>query len=132
MKNVMSLTVFVLVIAGLPAGDAPLSHEEVVKQMLASMDKITTTLTSITNEESAEAAKPGLRKAAKEWVALRAKVEKLPPPPREEKERLDKEYKEKLVTANKKLTAEKTRVDNIPGGPEALKEIRSVFAKPMK
>jgi hypothetical protein len=132
MKNVLSLTVFVLVTAGLSAGDAPLSHEEVVKQMLASMDKITMTLTSITNEESAGAAKPGLRKAAKEWVELRAKVEKLPPPPREEKERLDKEYKEKLVTANKKLTAEKIRVDNIPGGPEAIKEIRGVFAKPMK
>ena len=132
MKNVMSLTVFLLVTAGLSAGDAPLSHEDVVKQMLASMDKITMTLTSITNEASADAAKPGLRKAAKEWAELRAKVEKLPPPPREEKERLDKEYKEKLVTAKMRLTAEKTRVENIPGGPEALKEIRGVLAKQMK
>src|SRR5438034_4384211 len=102
MKNVLSLTVFLLVTAGLSAGDAPLSHEEVVKQTLASLDKITMTLTSITNEESADAAKPGLHKAVKEWAALRTKVEKLPPPPREEKERLDKEYKEKLVTAKKK------------------------------
>jgi hypothetical protein len=131
MKNLLSVGVFVLSISMAPAGGEP-SHEDVVKQMLAGLDKITMTLTTITNEESAEAAKPGLSKAAKEWVELRAKVEKLPPPPREEKERLEKEYKQKLETARKKLVAEQIRVQNIPGGPEALKEIRGVLAKPMK
>jgi hypothetical protein len=131
MKTLLSVGVLVLFISLAPAGGEP-SHEDVIKQMLAGLDKITMSLTTITNEESAEAAKPELRKAAKEWVELRAKVEKLPPPPREEKDRLDKEYKEKLVTARKKLVAEQIRVQNIPGGPEALKEIRSVLAKPMK
>jgi len=131
MKSLLSVGGLVLFISIAPAGGEP-SHEDVVKQMLAGLDKITMTLTTITNEESAEAAKPELRKAAKEWVELRAKVEKLPPPPREEKERLEKEYKEKLVTARKKLVAEQIRVQNIPGGPEALKEIRGVLAKPMK
>src|SRR5882672_11649643 len=98
MKNLLSVGALVLFISLAPAGGEP-SHEDVVKQMLAGLDKIAMTLTTITNEESAEAAKPGLRKAAKDWVELRAKVEKLPPPPREEKDRLDKEYKEKLVTA---------------------------------
>jgi hypothetical protein len=131
MKSLLSVGVLILFISSAPAGGEP-SHEDVVKQMLAGLDKITMSLTTITNEESAEAAKPELRKAAKGWIELRAKVEKLPPPPREEKERLDKEYKEKLVTARKKLNAEKIRVENIPGGAEALKEIRGVFEKQMK
>jgi len=131
MKSLLSVGGLVLFISMAPAGGEP-SHEDIVKQMLAGLDKITMSLTTITNEESAEAAKPELRKAAKEWVELRAKVEKLPPPPREEKDRLDKEYKEKLVTARKKLVAEQIRVQNIPGGPEALKEIRGVLAKTMK
>src|SRR5262252_4830958 len=116
MKSLLSFGVLVLFISSAPAGGEP-SHEDIVKQMLAGLDKITMTLTTITNAESAEAAKPELRKAAKEWVELRAKVEKLPPPPREEKDRLDKEYKEKLATARKKLVAEQIRVQNIPGGP---------------
>src|SRR5262249_32604223 len=129
MKSLLSVGVLVFFISIAPAGGEP-SHEDVVKQMLAGVDKITMSLTNITNEESAEAAKPELRKAAKEWIELRAKVEKLPPPPREEKDRLDKEYKDKLVAARKKLVAEQIRVQNIPGGPEALKEIRGVLAKP--
>jgi hypothetical protein len=86
-------------------------------------------LTTIKTEESADAAKPELQKAAKEWVALRGQAEKLPPPSRMEKERLEKEYKPKLEAAQKKIYGEVTRVQRIPRGPEALKEIRSVLDK---
>ena len=44
----------------------------------------------------------------------------------------EKEYKSKLESAQKKLYGEVSRVQNIPGGPEALKEIRSVLDKRMK
>jgi len=63
---------------------------------------------------------------------VRAQAEKLPPPSREQKERLDKEFKEKLEVAQKKLAGEVIRLKNIPGGPDALKEIRSVLVKQMK
>jgi hypothetical protein len=113
---------------GFAAAGAP-THEEVIKQMLSTLDKLTATLTTIKTEESADAAKPELQKAAKEWVALRGQAEKLPPPSRMEKERLEKDYKAKLEAAQKKIYGEVTRVQRIPHGPEALKEIRSVLDK---
>jgi len=131
MKAICS-TVAVLALIGLAgAGGAP-THDDIIKQMLTTLDKIATTLASITNQESADAAKPELQKSAKEWLAVRAQAEKLPPPSREQKERLDKEFKEKLEGAQKKLAGEVIRLKNIPGGPDALKEIRSVLAKQMK
>ena len=131
MKATVAL-VALLAAVGLAAGGGP-THEEVTKQLLAVMDKITVSLASITSQESAEAAKPVLRNSAKEFLAVRAQAEKLPPPSREEKNRLEKEFKGKIETATKKLAAERVRVRNItPGGPEALEEIRSVFDKRMK
>jgi hypothetical protein len=117
--------------AGAPPQGTP-THDDVIKQMLATLDRIATTLESITTQESADAAKPQLQKSSKEWLAVRAKAEKLPPPSREEKDRLEKEFKGKLDAAQKKLAGEVMRGKNIPGGPEALQEIRSVLIKQMK
>lgn len=131
MKTVLSVFVLLVFITRVGAGGAS-THEDVVKQMLTSLEKMSTTLTSITGQESADAAKPELRKAAGEFGAARTKAEKLPPPSREQKDRLDKEYKGKIEAAKKKLDGEVVRVRNVPGGPDALKEISSVFAKRMK
>lgn len=131
MKALSSLGASLALIGLAAAGEAS-AHDDVIKKMLLTLDKISTTLESITTQESADAAKPELQKSTKEWLAVRAKAEKLPPPSREQKERLDKEYKGKLEAAQKKLAGEVIRVKNIPGGPEALKEIRSVLVKQMK
>src|SRR5262249_11400258 len=130
MKSTFAVVGLMVAVALVHGGAA--SHEELVKQMLSNLDKMTATLTTITTQESADAARPELQKAAKEWVALRGQAEKLPPPSRMEKERLEKEYKGKLEAAQKKLYGEVTRVQNIPGGPAALKEIRGVLDKRMK
>lgn len=131
MKAVSVLLAWPLTVAILAAGEAA-SHEEAVKQVLAVQDKITTALSKITSQETADAARPELQKSAKEFVALRAKIEKLPPPAPEEKSRLEKEYKGKLEAAQKKLFGEVIRVQNIPGGRAALQEIRGVLDKRMK
>ncbi|MCS7045659.1 MAG: hypothetical protein NZO58_04820 [Gemmataceae bacterium] len=107
-----------------------LTHDAVVRNMLDAIESITRTLTTVTDQESAAAAKGELAKIAKEWLALRAAAEKLPPPPREEKDRLEKEYKGKIEAAQLKLAAEVARVRNVPGGLEALQEIRSVLTRP--
>jgi hypothetical protein len=132
MKVMSSLMVVLAVVAVVAAGGAAPTHDEVVKQMLTTLEKLTTTLTPITNAGTADAAKPELRKTAQAWVELRAKAEKLPPPTREEKTRLEKEYKGKIEAAQRKLFAEVVRVQNLPGGTDALKEIRGVLSKPMK
>ena len=132
MKVLAPLVVLVAAAAALAVGVDAATHEGAIKQVLAVQDKISATLASITNQETADAAKPELQKSAKEFVTLRAQIEKLPPPSREEKDRLEKEYKGKLEAAQKKLSGEVIRVQNIPGGQAALKEIRSVLEKRMK
>ena len=132
MKSTVAMLAVILATLAGAAQEAPPTHDEVVKQMLATLDKLTTTLEPIMNPQSAEAAKPELKKTAKSWLELRAKAEKLAPPTREEKTRLEKEYKGKIEAAQKKLFAEVFRVQNVPGGNEALKEIRGVLQKQMK
>ncbi len=103
--------------------------EDVVKEMLGLMDELTKSLASIKDEETAKAARPELQKAATRFVELRKKSETRKPPSREEKDRLEKEYREKLQVAQKKLNAEVRRVEDVPGGRTALKEIKAVFDK---
>src|SRR5262245_65410831 len=68
------------------------TFEDVLKDMLATMDQITSTLGEVKDEETAKAARPGLQKAAQRFVELRKKADTVKPPSKEEKDRLDKEY----------------------------------------
>ena len=113
------------------AGEAS-PHEQAILRMLGNLHEIGKILQSIETEEGAEAAKPDLRKAAKNWIEARAKTAKMPPPERAEKERLTKIYKPKVDDALKKMFTEIRRVEVIPGGKDALKEIRGVLSKDEK
>ena len=70
--------------------------------------------------------------SAKTWVDERARAAKLVPPDRAEKERLTKIYRPKIDEALKKMFLEIRRVEIIPGGKDALKEIRGVLSKDEK
>ena len=70
-----------------------------------------------------------LRKAAGKWQLIKKKAEGLPPPSKEEKDRLAKQYKTKLEEAQKKLFGEVARVSAIAGGRQALLEISGVLEK---
>src|SRR5262245_7449803 len=111
-----------LVLATLmPAQDGePPKHEDVIKQMLATLDKLTATLAAVKDEKSAEAAREPLKAASKQFVELRKKADNLRPPSKEEADRLKKEYGQKLSEATKKLLAEIARVRNVPGGRELV------------
>jgi hypothetical protein len=104
-------------------------YEKALQQMIGALDAIGTTLKTVVDEESAMASKPSLRKSNDIWVETRAKAAKLEPPERDEKTRLEKLYKPKLEEAMKKMFTEIRRVENIPGGKDALKEIAGVLKK---
>ena len=104
-------------------------YEKALAQVLDSFDKIGATLKTIVDEESAGAAKPALRKSADAFVDARAKAAKLQPPDKEEKLRLEKLFKPKIEEALKKMTIQVRRVELVPGGKEALKEIAGVLKK---
>lgn len=103
------------------------AFEEVVKEMLASMEKLTAVLETIKDEETAKAARPELRQAAGRWQELRKKADNLKPPSKEEKDRLEKEYKEKMQVALRKFLGHSKRVENVPGGKEALQDIAAIL-----
>jgi hypothetical protein len=119
----------IALVGGAHRQDKTATHDDVVKQMLGVLDKLSKSLTAINSQASADAARPELKKLAKEWMQTRQAAEKLPPPSREDKDRLEKEYKGKLEAAQKKLYGEVVRVRMVPGGPEALQEIRGVLAR---
>ena len=112
--------------------DQARAFEDVVKQMLDTMGSLTTTLATIRDDETAKSAQPDLRKAAGKWQLIKKKAEGLPPPSKEEKDRLAKEYRTKLEEAQKKLFGEVARVSTIPGGRAALLEVSSILGKKNK
>ena len=128
--------VFVVLIlcAAVPEGHGggKATFEDVVKQMLETMDSLTTTLATIKDGDTAKGAQPELRKIAGKWKLIKKSAEGLPPPAKEEKDRLTKLYKTKLEEAQKKLFGEAARVSAIPGGRDAILEISTVLEKKAK
>lgn len=121
-----------LVVASLAACAQDSPYETALKQVLDSFDKIGAKLKTIEDADTAAAAKPDLRKAADQFVEARTKAAKLPQPEKAEKVRLEKIYRPKIDESMKKLLIEARRVEQIPGGKEALKEISEVFKKDTK
>lgn len=102
--------------------------EEVLTQMLGQLEKMADTLATVKDEDSALAAKGELRKNVAVYLELRAKAQKLPPPSREVKDRLEKEYKKKFVAVQERLVLEMTRIRSaVPGGREALADVSALI-----
>ena len=120
----------ILAFAGLAqAGDADANRrEEIIKSMLTAMGNVNKTLSTVKDEESARASKGELKKAADEWLLLRKKAESVSPPSKMESERLAKLYKGKLEDSQRSLFAQIARVQQVPGGPEALGDLAKAFA----
>src|SRR5947208_3204047 len=85
-----------LLVAGQPQ---PSPHEAVLKDMLATLGDINKALKGITDEETATAARPPLRDAAKKLQALRKRADALKQPEKDEKDRLETAYRVKLEEA---------------------------------
>jgi septal ring factor EnvC (AmiA/AmiB activator) len=103
------------------AGDG--TYEGLVKEILATVDQLTKTLKTVKDRDSAEAARPELRKAAKRMLDLRKKADEWKQPNKDQKDRLEKEYAPKLEAAVKELREVAAIVKSIPGGEEAVEEL---------
>jgi hypothetical protein len=106
---------------------AQAQYEDVLKSMLEVLDRTVASLAKVQDAESAKETTPELKKAASDFLEVRAKAGKMDPPNREEKDRLAKEYQPKFVESKKKLTAEIERLKRLPAGKEVLAEIRSIL-----
>ena len=123
-------TLSVAVLLGLAAPalaqDAAASYEAVVKDMIAATDRLTGVLAAIKDSASAEAARPELKKAAAEFVAVRKLAATLPQPDQKERDRIVKEYQKKLSQAVERFLEERARVGRVPGGRDALQELAAL------
>jgi cell shape-determining protein MreC len=106
---------------GQQAGDK--SYEGFIKEMLSTVEQITKTLQNIKDRESAEAARPELKKAAQRMLELRKKAEDSSQPNKDEKERLAEKYAKKLEAAVKQLRDQTLITKTIPGGEDAVAEL---------
>jgi hypothetical protein len=116
--------IVLLCVSSAPAGEGTkVGLEDVLKDMVTTIERMTSSLAGIKDEETAKSARPELRKAADHFVSIRKKAETLKPPSKEEKDRLEKEFRPKLVDATKKLFGEIGRVGKVPGGKDVLRDI---------
>ena len=118
--------------AALAGDDDSARREQIVKSMLTAMGKLTKTLSGVKDEETARSSRGELKKAADEWLSLRRRAEGVAPPSTKESEKLAKEYRAKLDEAQKLLFAQIARVQQIPGGKEALTDLAKAFARKEK
>ena len=121
----LSLLVLSALVVGLTAGEES-AYEQSLKQTIGALDKMTMTLATIKDEDTAQTARPQLQKAVKAWMMVKAKAAELPPPDQTEKDRLAKVYKSKLDAAVKKFFTEVARVRKFPAGNDVLKEIKDI------
>jgi hypothetical protein len=121
----MTLTAFAALTLGLAAQEES-PHEQSVKEMLKALDRLTMTLTKINDAETAQAARPELRKAVENWTAVKKKTANLPPPDQAEKDRLSRTYKGKVEEATKMFLTEVGRVRKLPAGKQVLDDLKPV------
>lgn len=105
------------------------AFEKLVKEMVGTLERVAQTLSEIKDKDTADAARPQLRKSGEEFLALRKEAETLPPPPKDVKDRLAKLYRGKLEAVQKKILAEVVRVQRVPGGREALEDLGAILGK---
>jgi hypothetical protein len=124
MKNTVAIGIGLLGLSGFVlAAQTGDSQEMLVKDMLGTVDQINKILATVKDRETAEMARPDLKKNAEKMLELRKQADKWTEPNKAEKDRLAKEYAPKFEAAIKKLRDESLRVKSIPGGDQAIAEL---------
>jgi len=116
---------------GGPAGKEA-GYEEVVVLTLVSLEQMTKVLAPIKDAAAVEAARPNLKQAAAQFVAVRKKAEQLKQPDQKQKDQIADKYQKKLADAVQQLRTEIRRVQDVPGGMSLLKELDEVLKPPKK
>lgn len=105
-------------------------YEEVVVQLMTSMEKMTKALADVKDGPTAEAALPQLKQAAAQFVDVRKKSEQLKQPDKAEKDRITAKFQKKMAEVSQKLSSEVRRISGISGAQPVLKEIQEVLKPP--
>jgi hypothetical protein len=124
MKTAMGLALVVGLVSG-PAVRAADSWEKVLNDRIAFLKETTEILKTVKDKKTAKAARPKLKKMGKKYAELARRSQKLTKPSQEEGRALQKKYQKKITAATAALKKETGRVKEVPGGKEALAELKA-------
>jgi len=110
--------------------DEKVTFDSVMKEMLSTLDKMTTALESAKDDATAKTAKPKLVTISGQMQDLQEKAKKLGNPPPDEEKKLEEKYKGEMDGVTKRLVAEVTRLKGQPYGKELLDAIQPKAPKP--
>jgi len=91
-------------------GGCKRTHEDALKALLAKMNEVTGVLKGVTDEASAKAAAPKLKKFAAEMEALKKEMDAMPKPTTAEEQALKSKYETPLQQAAMAFMKETMRV----------------------
>jgi len=101
MKKVLIAAVVALVWT-MP-GRAQETHEVLAEDAIKAFDTFASVLSTIKDKDSAEKAKPDLKKVGEKLAGLKGRFEKIGEPKGDKKDELDKKFKPKMEEVQKKL-----------------------------
>jgi hypothetical protein len=105
---VLAVSTFVLCVSS--GCDSKPTHESVLKDSIAKLKEVATILEGVTDEASAQAAKPKLQAISTQLKELKTKMDQLPKPSADEEKRLKEKYEPQMKEMMPKLMAQMMRV----------------------
>jgi len=101
-------------------------YDAIFKEVVGSMSQLADVLASIKDKDSADKAKPEIKKIAVKMKELKAKGDKLGKPSKDQEKELMEKYRKDLEAATKKMTTEAFRLASTDYGKDALKDLQEL------
>ena len=112
-----------LVLLASGCGRAMSAHESMMRELIAVGYETADVLATITDEASANAAKPKLIDLRDRKYGLRREIRELGPPPKDLEERFKDEFNAEDQKIYKRVKAETKRIKSIPGTRRVLIDV---------
>ncbi|QOV90026.1 hypothetical protein [Humisphaera borealis] len=90
------------------------THESVMEQQVTTMEDVAKLLTTVTDEASANSAKPKLKELSEKLKAVKAEADKIAKPTKEKEDELRKKYEERITKAMSAWLMEMGRIGRDP------------------
>jgi hypothetical protein len=119
----------VLALAWSAPGRAEDTHETLAEESYKAFNGLADVLAGIKDKDTAEKAKPELKKTGEKIADLKARFEKIGMPTDSKKVELEKKFSPKMKEAMKKVEKEMGRIATmVDGGLDILKDLTAILA----
>jgi hypothetical protein len=126
MRATRHLTIVTFAAVATLIGGCKRTPESSIRELIGLLKETTTVLKSITDENSARAASPKLRRIGEKMDALKAETDKLPKPTDADSKALMAKYQNEMFAAVMELSQERMRVIGDPKLSGALRYVPEI------